>query len=214
MSNFFNINNPIMRFLSIFCDLILLNILFIISCLPIFTIGSAISSLYYITLQMINGDDPYIFKGYWKAFRNNFKQATCIWIPVCIAIAFFCFEIYLIYNVIDPVYTILQYPILIIMFAILSIIIYAFPLLACFKNTTKQLLKNSILLSIGNIPTTIFITVLHIAIITIASISGKAFVTVFSIAIFFGFSGVAYFCSLFLNQIFKKHQPTEKKLEE
>lgn len=204
MSNFFHPDNAFMRFLSNLCDLIMLNILFVLTSLPIFTIGCAISSMYSITIKMQSGEDPFIIKGYFKAFKRNFKQSTIIWIPMGLAALFFLFEIYIIYNLIDPRFNFLQYPVLILLFVIISILIYAFPILSTYNNTTKQILKNSVLLSLGNFPTTIFIVVIFIAIGYFAISSNLNLILVLSILLFFGFAGLAYFISLFLVRIFDK----------
>ena len=49
MSSFFNMDSPVMRFLSRLCDLMILNILCLICCIPIVTIGASITSLYPVT---------------------------------------------------------------------------------------------------------------------------------------------------------------------
>ena len=36
--------------------------------------------MYYVTLKMIKNEETYIFRTYWKSFRENFKQATAIWL--------------------------------------------------------------------------------------------------------------------------------------
>ena len=210
MNNLFNPENPIIRFLHHFFDVMLLNALFIITCIPIFTIGTAITAMYHMTLTMIDGEDPYIVKGYFRSFRENFKQATLLWIPLFLAGLFFAVDLYIIYQVIDPGYSYLQFPVWIFIFIIISLIIYAFPLLGNYQNTTKQILKNAILLSISNFPTTIFIVVLHLGIMYIASASAQSLVIVGSLALFFGFAGVAYFCSLFLAKIFHKCEENEE----
>lgn len=58
MSRFFNPDNPIMEFIAKIFDLILLNLLFIFSCVPIITIGASTSALSYVTLKMVRGEDP------------------------------------------------------------------------------------------------------------------------------------------------------------
>ena len=45
------------------------------SCIPIFTIGPALTALNYVTLKMANNKDPYIIRSFFKSFRQNFKQA-------------------------------------------------------------------------------------------------------------------------------------------
>ena len=76
----FNLDSPVMVFLSKVANLMILNVLTIICCIPIFTAGAAITALYYVTIKMARGDDPYIIKGYFKSFKENFKQATIIWL--------------------------------------------------------------------------------------------------------------------------------------
>ena len=61
MSGFFNIDSPIMRFLSKVCDLMILNALCIICCLPIVTAGASVTALYTITMKMVRGEESYIF---------------------------------------------------------------------------------------------------------------------------------------------------------
>ena len=46
MKGFFSLNNPLMQLLSRACDLMIVNVLFLISCVPIFTIGAAISGMH------------------------------------------------------------------------------------------------------------------------------------------------------------------------
>lgn len=204
MKNLFHPENPAMRFLSHFYDLIVLNFLFIISCIPLFTIGAAISATYSLTFKIIDGEEPYIIKGYSKAFKENFKQATLLWLPLLLAGIFFSADLFIIYFVIDSSYTFLQFPVWIFIFIIISLAIYAFPLLSYYQCGTGQLLKNAVLLSIANFPTTVFIVVLHLGILYIASTSGRNLVIAGSLALFFGCAGMIYFCSLFLLRIFKR----------
>lgn len=204
MKNLFHPENSLMKFLSHFFDLMVLNFFFIITSLPVFTIGASLSAAYHITLKLVNGEEPYVIKGYLKAFRENFKQATLIWIPLLAAILFFSTDLFIIYHVIDKRYEFLQVPVWIFMFVIVSLAIYAFPLLSSYRCATKQLLKNAVLLSLANFPTTVFIAVIHIGILYVASTSGRNLVIVGSLALFFGFAGVMYFCSLFLLRIFRK----------
>lgn len=64
MGSFFNMDSPVMRFLSRLCDLMILNILCLICCIPIVTIGASITALYSVTLKMVKGEDSYIAKGF------------------------------------------------------------------------------------------------------------------------------------------------------
>lgn len=204
MGKFFHPDNPLMRFLSRFFDLMCVNIAFIFTCIPIFTIGSAISAMYGVTIKLVQGDEPYLFKAYFRAFKSNFKQATLLWLPILAAFIFFGADLYVVYFKIDASYKLLQVPIWFFLFVLMSLTFYSFPLIGTFENTTGQIVKNALLLSLSNLPTTIFFMVIHFVLFWVATRSGRDLVIVGSILLFFGFAAIAFFCSIFLNRIFEK----------
>ena len=63
-----------------FGDLLFLNVYFTISCIPIITIGAAFTALYTVTNKMVNNEEGPIHQTYIKAFKENFKPATIIWL--------------------------------------------------------------------------------------------------------------------------------------
>ena len=93
MSSFFNMDSPIMRFLSRVCDLIILNLLTIVCCIPVFTAGASITALFSVTLKMVKGEESYIVRGFFKGFKENFKQSTIIWLIIAV-LGFFLFMDY------------------------------------------------------------------------------------------------------------------------
>ena len=77
MKNIFNPDSALMRGLGKIADLIVLNLLYLVSCIPLFTIGAANAALYDVTTRL-SRDDALIWRHYWAAFRSNFKKATAI----------------------------------------------------------------------------------------------------------------------------------------
>lgn len=96
MSRFFNPDNPVMEFIAKIFDLVILNLIFIFSCVPIITIGASTSALSYVTLKMVRGEDPYIWRNFWKSFRQNFKQGTLVWIFSILIFIFLGMDFYII----------------------------------------------------------------------------------------------------------------------
>lgn len=78
MNQILNPDNPVIRFLGRLFDLVVLNIIFLLLCIPVITIGASITSLYYVLLKIVRGEDPYILRSFFKAFRQNFFQSTVI----------------------------------------------------------------------------------------------------------------------------------------
>ena len=54
----------------------ILNLMFIVFSIPFFTIGAAFSAAYYMGFKMVKNEETYIVKGFWKAFKENFKHKS------------------------------------------------------------------------------------------------------------------------------------------
>ena len=200
-SSFFDPKSKATRFLTSLCNLLLLNLIFIVSCIPVITIGAAVTSLYRITIAILAGDNPSVIKDYFRCYRENFLKATGLLLLYSVLTAFFVFEIYMIRTMLDPSF---QWTAFFPFFFILVIVassFYSFPLLAWFDESFKQILKNSLLIALTNLP----VTIMYMAISAGLAFLVYQFPTItMSQMVFFGFSLFALFYSLFLKRIFEK----------
>lgn len=199
--SFFNPKSAGTRFLTGLANLIIVNLLFIITCIPVITIGASITSLYRITIAILAGDNPSVWRDYLTCFKNNFLKATLFQLLYTALTAFFLFEIFMVNNMMDPQYYWAAYPAYFFLAVIFSSSIYTFPLLAWFDETFKQYLKNSVLIAVSNIPVTIMIIIITGGIVFLTY---QFTVTTLSLLIFMGFSTIALFYSVFLKRIFEK----------
>ena len=78
--NFNWIDNPIMRGMGRLADFIILNLLWVVCSIPIITIGASTTALYTVMMKLVKNEEGYIAKGFLKAFKENFKQSTIMWI--------------------------------------------------------------------------------------------------------------------------------------
>lgn len=159
----FNLDSPVMVFLSKVANLMILNVLTIICCIPIFTAGAAITALYYVTIKMARGDDPYIIKGYFKSFKENFKQATIIWLIMLVILAIIAVD----WRVTLVMMTgnsakIMKTVLFIVSFLLLLTGLYIFPVLSRFDNTVKNTFRNAFLISFMNLPKSVLIVIIHL----------------------------------------------------
>ncbi len=76
MNRFFNMDNKFFVFMGRVADLLLLNFLCILCCIPVVTAGASITALYYVTLKMARDEESYIARSFFHSFKQNFKQAT------------------------------------------------------------------------------------------------------------------------------------------
>lgn len=75
-----------MAFMNTLVDLMILNLLCIICCIPIVTIGPALSAKYAVAMRIVRHEEPTIVKPFFKAFKENFKQSLIAWIIMMVAI--------------------------------------------------------------------------------------------------------------------------------
>lgn len=80
MPNFFNIDNPIWKFIGNLWDFFVLSVLWLVCSIPIVTIGASTTALYYVTLKMASDQEGKLWQQFFHSFRQNWKEATAIWI--------------------------------------------------------------------------------------------------------------------------------------
>ena len=76
----FDLDSPLMNVLNKMADLMWLNILTLICCIPIITAGAALTSMHYVALKIVRNEESYITRNFFKSFKTNFRQATVIWL--------------------------------------------------------------------------------------------------------------------------------------
>ena len=141
MSSFFSMDSPIMRFLSRVCDLIILNLLTIVCCIPIFTAGASITALFSVTLKMVKGEESYIVRGFFKGFKENFKQSTIIWLIIAVLGLFLFMDYRAAVLLPGNMKSIFQVLIGAIAVIYLMVFTYIFPYIARFRNDIKNIFK-------------------------------------------------------------------------
>ena len=76
MSGIFDPENKVMQIGVKFADLLLVNAMTIVFSVPVVTMGAALSAMHDQVLKIWRDEQTGIIKGYWKAFRENLKQGT------------------------------------------------------------------------------------------------------------------------------------------
>ena len=206
----FNPDSPVMVVLSRIGDLVILNILTLLLCIPVVTAGAAFTAEYYVLLKIRRDEDSGTVKMYFKSFKENFRQATVIWFITLFAIGMPLVSLWLIqsnYGDATPVYAkvLLSGAVLFAAF----FLVMAFPALSRFVGTVGSTLKTSIVLAISNPPRTFLIIILLIA----PFILTYYFEVVLPLLILFGFSLPAFLSVLLYNKQFVKLEEQSFKAE-
>lgn len=78
LKHFIDSNSKIYKFSSYLMDLFTLNLLFLITCLPIVTIGASTLALSRVTMKMAEGKLAFPTKTYLQEWKDNFLRGTTI----------------------------------------------------------------------------------------------------------------------------------------
>lgn len=71
LQGLFNYDNPVWRFIGKLGDLILLNLLWLICCIPVFTAGAATTAVYYVTLKLVRDEDDSTIRSFFRSFSRT-----------------------------------------------------------------------------------------------------------------------------------------------
>ena len=202
----FHPDGLLIRFLTKVCDLLLLNLALVLSCVTVVFSGTAVTSLYTVTLKMIRGQDYTPIKDFLRALRENFlpsfPAAIMLFVDVTL-LAVLRAALYAETLLISPMLFILLTIIAVFLTALLS---WLFPLLARFENTFSNHLSNAARLAVANLPVTFFLTAVNLLPLLLRVLIPASLGVVFAFWMLFGFAAGAWANAFYLNRIFETLQ--------
>lgn len=194
----FNIESPLMQTLGKVADLMWLNILTLVCCIPIVTAGASFAAMHNICLKMARGEEYYVTKGFFRAFKECFKQATIAWLMLILVIALLIGDYLILQSVEFPF--IVRVMITVVALIVLLTATFIFPTIARFTDTIWRTIKNAFMISILQFPKTILMIILNVLPIVLALFIPQVFPLVF----LFGFSLPAVAGANLYKNFFKK----------
>ena len=189
-----------------------LNLLWMVCSLPVFTAGAATAALYDVTLRIAREEDPPLTTRFFRAFRENFRQATVLWLILLGVGALLGADAYILYHLykstvgmVSVICTLSLALIIVAAIAYVIVLIYVFPLVASVKNTSFAMLKNALLIGIHYLFCTILVFAIHFAMFF-------AVVAVFTPLIVFGEGLCALLSSYLLGKVIRAcaYDPAEE----
>ena len=136
MKGLLDIDGPVMQIITKIVYAVWLNILWVICCLPVFTVGASTTALFYVTLKIVKNEEGNITRAFFGAFKENFRQATVMW---TFGTAVF----------------------MAVLAAYAIILMYIFPLLARFDNTIWAMFKNSLMIGMRFLLCTVLMALVY-----------------------------------------------------
>ena len=157
----FSPDSKFMRAMSTLGDLLVLNLVFLVCCVPLVTIGPAVAALYTAAFRIVRDTGGRPVKMFFQAFRQNLRRGIGLWLLLLLVGAAVALDIWL-FATFAGALRFLVVPFGILLVLVLFTAGYAFPLLSQFDDTVKGTIKNALFLSVGYLPRTIAITVLNV----------------------------------------------------
>lgn len=151
----FNAKNPFWMSMGTVFDLFVMNLVWLISCIPIVTIGPATCALFYALIERVQEHGSYITYDYRRSFKRNFKQAMKLGVGFTLVICFLLLDMYLCYHAGRGIFSFFLFFFAALLFFVVITALYAFPLLAKFERSNKEILIWAFTLSIKNFPLTL-----------------------------------------------------------
>ncbi len=208
LQEIFSPDNRVMIFITKIVYSVYLNILWFICCIPIVTAGASTTALFYVTLKMAKNEEGSITVQFFRAFRQNFKYATKVWLIMLAVGVVLGIDGYVLYHMRfeNALWTVVTAVFLVAVAAYLIIAMYIFPLMARFDNTVRRTFLNSIILGMRFLYCTALMALIYFVMAVIV-------INIFTPAIVFGEGLCAFFCSYLLTRILEMLAPKNEEDE-
>lgn len=202
---FFSSDNMFTRLMNRIGILFTANLLFILCCLPIVTAGAGFAALYYtVLLSLRENGDIKPAKTFWKGLKENFRQATVVWLILLVLAVVLYLEIFWCGQFTGFI-ALFRFGLYAIALALAVLAIFIFPVMGAFQCTLPQLLKNSAGFAFrrpANIPALLFMNVVPMA----WTFFTNAYMPLYAFLwCTIGFSGIAMLCGRLLLPLFQPY---------
>lgn len=196
MRGMFSMDSPLMEFLTKIADLIIINLLFLLVSIPIVTIGAGYSAMYSVTMKLVKNEEGVVTKQFFKAFKENLKQSTVIWIPMMLIAVGLGYDYIVVNNGVSPE----NFRLVIIIMAVIwgALFVNVFPLIAKFDNTLLNTIKNALVIGFTHVVKMVFMA-LFIAVPWVITFKR---IELFPVFVMMGCSVPVFINSIWFNQIY------------
>ena len=207
MRDFFNFDSPLVRALNKMFDVMWLNILTLLCCLPIVTIGASLTSMHFVLLRLYRDEDTYVARSFFTAFRKNFKQTTLLWLAYLAIGAVLAADLWILYTDAVEMHDIVKIVMTVLAVIYLISLFWAFILQSRYINPISITMKNTLIVGLSHPVQTlavVFLTVAPLLLLLFAYFGTPIF-------ILFGVAGPAYAECILYSRIFDEIEHTDNR---
>lgn len=200
----FDYDGPLMRALVNIGEMILLNVLFVLCCLPVLTAGASAAAMYTVAFHNLEGKGGHVCGQFFAAFRANFKKATLQWL-VMLAVAALLYADFCIITQTDFAgKAVVEVVFVIVLTLYLPTLTFLFPIQAYFENTVAKTLKNAVALGIAKLPQSVLMLLLNGFPLLLLYFNITAFFRLIPLWFIIGFAATAQLDARLFRRIFRR----------
>ena len=213
MRNLFDIESPIIQWVTKISLLLWMNTLWFVCCLPVVTVGASTAAFYRMTFNL-REEKECSAKAFFAAFRENFKQATLIWLLLLAAAVVLVLGYYFAMYIEQDMVRLGVVLALCVLFLLWGFsLLYSFPLTCYFENTLKGTIRNAVGMSIRHLRQTVVCFAIAVVPAVALMISGYWFLRLLYIWILFYPGLAAYWIAGIHGKSFAVYAGAEGKEE-
>lgn len=198
MRGLFNIENPVWNFIGKLADMVILSCLWLLTSLPVLTIGASTAALYAIAKELADNQEGYLIRQFFQAFKENLKQGTRVGTVVLLSGIIMAGDLFLACHMSGTWGKILFWALISLFIVYLLTLTILFPLMVRYQTGMKQLLAAAFVIAFRQLGWTLFMAVSTVCLISIGLFVLAPF-------LFLAPGLIAYLHSKILNFIFKEN---------
>lgn len=206
----FRFDNPIMQMLARVGDLIIANFYFVVCCLPVVTAGASLAALNKVTQDIVHETEGGITRTFFTAFRQNFKQATLVWLCELVMIAAaVCYALLIGIYCTGTLASVLSGLLLAITLIAACYFAVLHGILVRYDNTLRQHMTNAGILLLVKLPRAFGMGLLWLMPVVLMYLCAMflSLVSLFQVLglyLIVGFAFTSYLCSVLMRPVFRE----------
>ena len=208
VKSIFSFDSPVITALTKMADVILLNLLFLATSLPIFTFGTSCTALYYVWFNQ-QSDERGVVRRYLNAFRNDFKSSTKLFLVVLFPLVLSIYYLLMLMDGAFEVSSLLKTTSLVFICLFQMMWAILWPLQARFENSIQQSLRSALLLSLAHLPRAAIMAALNLLPLLWFFLQPELFIRFSILWLLAGFSLTAKLNTWILKKIFQPFLPSQ-----
>ena len=206
MKRFLGMDTKAYRFFSFVWNMLVLNLLTLLMCVPVVTAGASLTAMHYVMLAMVRGEEGYVSRMFWKSFKSNLKQSTILWLAFAALFASYRFDWYMAVNNPDIFKKPVLYGILILAVLTFMLLQTVFPLQSHFENTAVGTVRNALILTVSFFPRILVMALVWVIPYEILTHS----LVMFPLVVMLGFTFPGFVMAKLYDPIFRRREPEEE----